>query len=316
MILAITNSKDATADFLISVLSKSDISCLRLDTDRIVSNASLGFVPGRPTLCIEGKWFEPADFTAVWYRRPERLQDPRFESSPDSRYALDEWAEVLEGFFAHIAADKWVNHPNCNALASHKLEQLSRASRMGLNVPDTILTQDAAVLRTFYDRCKQRVIVKPLASGYIERAAPDTDSLIYTNRILPGHLEDLSDLKVCPTFFQEFIDKKQDVRITIVDNDCHAVALVACEPDGTQRCDIRRDNMSDVVYRPVDIPHNIRSILLEFVRSYRLRFAAIDMVVSTSGDWHFLEINPNGQWAWLDLTGGMNIAASFVEAFS
>jgi len=30
----------------------------------------------------------------------------------------------------------------------------------------------------------------------------------------------------------------------------------------------------------------------------------------------FFEVNPNGQWAWLDLSGGMNIAASFVKTFS
>ena len=49
---------------------------------------------------------------------------------------------------------------------------------------------------------------------------------------------------------------------------------------------------------------------------YELRFGAIDMVVSAAGDWYFLEINPNGQWAWLDMTAGTNIAASFLQAFS
>ena len=65
----------------------------------------------------------------------ERLQDARFELTPESRYALEEWAEALEGFFRNISYDKWVNHPNSNALASHSLEQLSRASNMGFAFP-------------------------------------------------------------------------------------------------------------------------------------------------------------------------------------
>ncbi|MEJ1729693.1 hypothetical protein SMA90_25505, partial [Escherichia coli] len=63
---------------------------------------------------------------------PERLKDARFDSSPEGRYLLNEWAEALEGFFAHIPRPRWMNHPAANAQASHKLEQLTTAQSLGL----------------------------------------------------------------------------------------------------------------------------------------------------------------------------------------
>src|SRR5206468_1650617 len=92
--------------------------------------------------------------------------------------------------------------------------------------------------------------------------------------------------------------------------------LTASDPDGSQRCDIRRNNMDDVTYRPIALPVDIESKIRELMRHYRLRFAAIDMAVTPSDQWVFFEVNPNGQWAWLDLAGEASIAASFVEAFT
>jgi glutathione synthase/RimK-type ligase-like ATP-grasp enzyme len=34
--------------------------------------------------------------------------------------------------------------------------------------------------------------------------------------------------------------------------------------------------------------------------SLRLSFAAIDMIQSEDGEYVFLEVNPSGQWLWLD----------------
>ena len=128
------------------------------------------------------------------------------------------------------------------------------------------------------------------------------------------HLD--NDLRACPTLFQEYIEKRCDVRITVVDGDIHSTELYAKESDGSQRCDIRRNNMDDVTYRCSALSKETAAGVRMMMLHYGLRFAAIDMVVDTHGRWYFLEINPNGQWAWLDLVGGSTIATSFVKTFS
>ena len=110
--------------------------------------------------------------------------------------------------------------------------------------------------------------------------------------------------------------KSTDVRITVIDQAVHAVELYAQDSEGKQRCDIRRNNMTDVEYKLTELPEEITTMIRNLMAHYRLRFAAIDMVVDFDGKWHFLEVNPNGQWAWMDLAGASNIAHSFVEAFT
>ena len=75
------------------------------------------------------------EITNVWYRRPKPLSFDLGMVGAERSHTLSEWAEALEGYFAHIPFEAWMNHPSSNACASHKIEQLTRASRHGLLVP-------------------------------------------------------------------------------------------------------------------------------------------------------------------------------------
>lgn len=316
MLFILTNSQDATVSFLTPFLERAGVRFQRLDTDALVPRVQFSYGLGNPALRLDGCWYEAYDATHIWYRRPEQLKDARFDGSPESNFARLEWTEFIECFFAHVPADRWVNHPALNSAASRKLEQLTTAARLGFRVPDTIVTQNPEDLQEFYRKHQGEIIVKPVSTGYVERPKEDADSLIYTNRVHDVHMERLDDLRLCPTLFQEFIKKRCDVRITVMDDDIHAVALIARERSGEQRCDVRRDNMSDVEYEAVALPQEVRNRVRQLLRHYKLRFGAIDMAVSLDGAWYFLEINPNGQWAWLDMTAGTNIASSFVASFA
>jgi glutathione synthase/RimK-type ligase-like ATP-grasp enzyme len=316
MLFILTNSQDATVSHLTPALEKAKIPFLRLDTDNLTSRISISYDLTKAAIEIFGQWYQAQDVGAVWYRRPEKLKDDRFDDSPESQYALEEWTEFIECFFAHVPKARWMNHPSYNTIASRKLEQLTTAVTIGFSVPDTLATQDSDKLREFFEHHQGQVIVKPLSSGYVDRAGKEKDSLIYTNRVTASHLDDLSDLSLCPALFQQFIQKAYDVRITVVDADIHSVKLVATDESGGQRCDIRRNNMSDVAYEAVSLPMDIESKIRKLTSHYSLRFAAIDMAVSKSGEWYFFEVNPNGQWAWLDMTAGTNISASLVKSLS
>lgn len=244
------------------------------------------------------------------------MKDIRFDGTPEGLYILSEWTEIFEGFFSHIPKDRWMNHPARNAAASHKISQLTTASDLGFRVPETLVTQSAEMARNFFYKNKGEVIVKPMARGYVERPENQNDSIIYTNRVLESHLDRLDDLSACPALFQHFVPKEFDVRITVVDSEIHAVSLKAKDTNGVQRCDIRRDNMSDVLYETMTLPDRVEQAVRHLMRLYELRFSAIDMAVTNDGEWYFLEINPNGQWAWLDLCAGQRIIESFAKAFS
>lgn len=315
MLLILSNSEDVTADYLASALQRHGVRFHRFDTDTMLGDLTFKYDGYVPVLRVARESYSPDAFSNVWYRRPERLKHSRLGESPEANIILDEWSEALEGFLAHIEPAKWMNHPSRNVAASHKVEQLTIARGMGLSVPDTLVTQEPGELRAFFAKHEGQIIVKPMANGYIERGDGELDSLIYTNSVPQEYLSGLEDLRTCPTLFQQQIRKASDVRITVVDKDIHAVELLAAEKDGSQRCDIRRNNMEDVGYRLIELPISVENRVRAITDHYSLRFAAIDMAVTSNGEWVFFEVNPNGQWAWLDLEGVTDIASSFANSF-
>jgi glutathione synthase/RimK-type ligase-like ATP-grasp enzyme len=190
-----------------------------------------------------------------------------------------------------------------------------RAQRVGLIVPKTLVSQSFDEIVEFTRGCETGVIVKPISHGYLERDLPEKDTLIFTNEVELEHIiENGKLLGNCPTLFQEKIDKLCDIRINIVDEQVISVAIYASKFNESQKVDIRRDNMFNVRYEVILLPDSVKIKLLQMCKLYRLRFAAVDMALTLEGKWVFFEINPNGQWAWLEIEGVVDISSTLLYA--
>ena len=95
-----------------------------------------------------------------------------------------------------------------------------------------------------------------------------------------------------------------DVRATVVDADVVAVAIHSQERS-ISRVDCRRNNMQGMKYSLVDLPDSLARSLVRLTGSYGLHFAAIDLALDRTGRYWFLELNPAGQWAWLEQRTGL-----------
>nr|WP_128797403.1 hypothetical protein [Corallococcus coralloides] len=313
MILILTHSSDATADFLCSRLTRENVSYLRLDTDTLASSVSLDFGRGEISLLGNGFRLTPNQINCLWLRRPQRIRITA-EDSAEAAHCSSEWGEALEGFLSQVDKEKWINYPAHNASASHKIEQLIRARTFGLSPPETLVTQDNDAARSFVEKHGGTAVIKPLSGGYIERTSSRNDTQIYSSRVYTYQFDDPHLLARCPTLLQAEVPKSSDVRIVAIDDRLTAVELVRNDISGKQILDIRRDSMQGVSYRPISIPIQTADALQQLLRSYKLRFAAIDFAISDSGSWVFFEINPGGQWAWLDQVGASDLAGDLMWA--
>lgn len=315
-VLLISNSLDATADYLADRLRSSGVKTCRLDSDLVLASAAISYTRERVQLSWAGRTMLPEDVKTVIYRRPESLR-PNVEADEfQRRHAGEEWAEAIEGFLAHVPMERWINHPSRENAASHKVHQLASALKCGLAVPAWLVTTIPEEASAFFDACDEQVVVKTLSGGYIERAEADADTVIYTRRFTREELKSLPRVTACPVLFQRMVKKASDVRLVVVDDDLTAVDLKAPAHDGTQRLDIRRDGMRGVRYAQAEVPDAVASGVRCLMKRYGLRFAAMDFVVDLDGTWSFLEINPGGQWAWLDAAGPSDIAGAFSRAAS
>jgi glutathione synthase/RimK-type ligase-like ATP-grasp enzyme len=313
VILTLTNSTDRTVDYLWERLGTARSEWYRLNTDLVVDRVMVVYEAGQSYFSVDGNTIRPEKVIGLWYRRPRPIAIDEIVDSARARHVQAEWAEALEGMLAQIPFKRWINHPTANANSSHKIEQLMRARQLGLFVPDTMVTQSDSALRRFWTAHAGRVICKPLASGYLESDRP---LVIYTSLVAEDHVAAASLLARCPTMFQELIDKELDVRVCVVDETVLAVGLRCLDHKRKQRLDIRRDNMRGVVHGQIDLPCDIQFKVRTLVKSYGLRYGAIDMAIDRAGRWIFFELNPNGQWAWLDQVGAADIAGALISALS
>ena len=314
--LILTSSGDATADYLCRRLDAEHVRYARFDTDRPPTSVRLEVSPGAIRLTLHGATFEPSDIRAVVFRRPKPFAPGDSGDVFQQKHAADEWAEAVEGFLAHIPLERWINHPIRNYAASHKIHQLAMATQHGLTVPSWIVTTDSSAARRFLDECSWSAVVKPLSSGYIERDSVDRDTVIYTSLMTREHGTTLDRIVSCPVLFQRCVSKRADVRLVYLDGRATAVALSATDGTGRQRLDIRRNEMRDVAYDLVTVPKETAEAVSALMKMYGLRFGALDFAIDAEGHWVFLEINPNGQWAWLDQVGACDAAQLFVDALT
>ncbi len=88
---------------------------------------------------------------------------------------------------------------------------------------------------------------------------------------------------------------------------CPVSAMVSASPE---RLTATRRPRGIVLGRAVALPRNKR---VPCVRGVGLASGSYDLCITHDGDLHWLELNPNGQWGWLEDETGLPIAAAFAD---
>jgi hypothetical protein len=53
--------------------------------------------------------------------------------------------------------------------------------------------------------------------------------------------------------------------------------------------------------------------LLAYLDHFGLPSGSFDLAVDRDGEFHWLELNPNGQWGWLEENTGLEMSAAFAD---
>lgn len=309
MILIITNRTDQTADWLILELERRGTRYVRFNTEDFPAATSLEWTSeGTTTVRWRDTNVDLTAVTAVVYRRP-LPPDPTIWPTPErGRWALGESRAALEGLWRTLDA-LWVNHPDDNRAAGSKLGQLRRAREVGFTVPSTLVTNDRAAVRAFATACGATgLICKPIEEGLLE--LDGEERLFFTSRFEVASGDELDDLGPEPYLFQQFVPKLYDVRVTVIGDEVFATRIES-QTTVKGKTDWRRAG-TEATHTPEDMPQDVVALCVNLARSYRLNFAAIDLAYTTDG-YSFFEINPNGQWAWIEQLTGQPLRSSMAD---
>lgn len=110
-----------------------------------------------------------------------------------------------------------------------------------------------------------------------------------------------------PSYFQKYIGKEGgEYRITIIGREVFSVRIDSSNPIDWRKSD------SINQYNKVEIPQHILTSCFNLMEELSIPFGAFDFIQSGS-EFYFLEVNPNGQWLWLEEQLGLPISRSIVD---
>lgn len=300
MILIVTNREDYTADFLILELRRRAIEYVRFNTEDFPTRIGVDLQAENEHLIgrfiFSNIEIEFDGIDSVWYRRPVNpIPDTSIVDDTAFQFAAEESQETLDGIW-NLLDCFWVSRPERIRQAESKLFQLKTAQQLGFNIPSTIVTNHPKKALEFYGKHKEGLIYKPIRHGYLKR--DETISLVYTNRVTSAEASQLNNVRLSPSLLQEYIEKDVEIRATVVGDDVFAVELHSQECRDAMT-DWRRGNVSHITHKPHRLEPDIERKCRDLVKRMGLEFGAIDLILKPSGDYVFIEINPNGQWAWV-----------------
>jgi glutathione synthase/RimK-type ligase-like ATP-grasp enzyme len=112
-----------------------------------------------------------------------------------------------------------------------------------------------------------------------------------------------------PCIFQENIEKRKEYRVTVVGDEVFSASVDSQSNEMTQ-IDWRRKKLK---FRANILPKEIENLCIKLLMELGISFGALDLIETTKGDFYFLEINPNGQWAWIEIDTGLKISDSIIK---
>jgi glutathione synthase/RimK-type ligase-like ATP-grasp enzyme len=303
MILILSNPEDAHARHIANRLRQSGKSVVCFPRSDFGNGASVSFYPelcqGTITL-RDGTKISSSDVSAVWYRRPGPVEiNPSITDELDRSFASNEWGETLDALF--MSAARHVVNPPFRQRAATKPLQLAAARRAGLPVPETLITNAEKEALAFASRHNSAVIHKAISAPvhrFVDTRLWDDEAVRH-----------LADLPLCPTILQERVIGPVDIRVTVVGKQLFCARIETAR--GRAEIDSRLD--PDAPCLPCEIPSDVEAAIHRLMDDLGLVFGAIDLKLTDTGEHVFLEVNPQGQFLYIELRTGLPISDALTE---
>lgn len=301
-VLIVTHSEDHHGLVRVAdVLRERGHEVVRLDTDLYPTEVRLSAptVPGHGHLVIDGERIALEDVGAVWNRRfaigkkiPDDL-DPQLR-----RAAAEEARQSLRWTLA--ALDAFAVDPQERVFtAKNKPLQLRWAQEAGLDVPDTLVSNDPDEVRELVRRHPDGVICKMMTS-FAVYDDEGRERVVFTNTLSEDDLEALDGLSHSPMTFQEKAPKALELRVTVIGKRVFSASIDSQSSDRAQD-DWRRDGLAMIdEWREHPLPEAVEASLLALMDRLGLQYGAADFVLTPDDRYVFLEVNPAGEWFWLE----------------
>ncbi len=257
------------------------------------------------SIVYDSEVIQPGNIDAAWYRRPEAFDYHEQDKAKllTLEYEADQSQAII---WNSIPESVWLNSPYKNRQIEEKIGQLVMAQNFGFKVPETFISNQWEEIK---EQLPGEVIFK-MRRGLLYE--DDSAKALFTTILEPEKIDELMSSNVpFPGMFQSYISKAREWRVTVVGDRSFEAAIYTTEE---AKDDWRKHQFgSDVRFAKEKFPDDIKERCIRFLGHVGLRFGAFDFVESHDGEITYLELNPNGQYMWLEKDLGFPISEAIAD---
>jgi len=222
------SKKNTAVGSLISELRKSKKPFLYLNWDELVGEAVVEYNSEEKKYFIKYKnhsfdllkvksvYWDHSNLSEVFYFK-------RAKFSNKEKVFLSRWIEVLNALEFILSEKKWypAKPSSMKYEGQHKFGELLLAKKLGLKIPKMLYTNDSREAEKFLKNTNS--IMKESGIKFFEDSRSNIQ--MFESKKIESTDKKIKNLQFSPCLFQEFIDKKFDVRATVVGNKVLSVKI-------------------------------------------------------------------------------------------
>lgn len=288
MLLILTNSTDGTTDEIVRRIGTDRCFRFNIDLwrDYSVAFSASGFAIADPT----GRAVASREVRACYLRKPS-FDDPTGIApggSPEA-WARSQISYLVGEIYNWCDRDCKIRLVERGAQQRFgKVAQMAVAAKY-FSVPRWRIMW-TAIGKPLNAGLSGTVVAKPLTADFVENY-----QFFYTTEVDPSRLD-----PSFPWFLQSKIEADYDLTVVYVAGQCFGFTV---ERNLFEGADWRRTiNRVDLPWKPFALSPGVASSIRAFMGEARLKFGRLDFLIKGT-ETFFLEVNPNGQWGWLDPRG-------------
>jgi hypothetical protein len=278
--------------------------CHIVESDRIAQRNTLSLRIGRSSsagacLTSTGDRIHLSNVTVLWLRRPRAPQilDHAIDD-PNARVLIDnDSSGGLRGLLTTTFTGKWISSFDSLIRGSDKITQLHAAAQCGMRVPATLVTQSQYEVAKFYEQHSGRIIIKTIAGA--------EGPFLLTRQIHDPFEFDEASYAAAPAIYQELIQGIRHIRLICFGETSLAASIDSPDLDW-------RPNLN-VPIQSWPVPEGVHRKVRRTLDYLGLEMGVIDLKETPDGELVWLEVNPQGQFLFLEPLTGLNIAEQFAD---
>jgi MvdD family ATP-grasp ribosomal peptide maturase len=304
-VLIVTFSNDnESIPLVIKEIEARGEKAFRFDTDRYPTEVKLDIYSGdtERVIITDGEQkLDLSEVSSVWYRRMRYGQ--KIPNSMDKQYrdaSIQECRVTVRGMIASLPGFHFDKMSNVDR-ANNKQLQLKVAKEVGLLTPRTLTSNNPEAVKEFAQDCQEQGIITKMLASFAIYDDQGRENVVFTTPVTNDDLENIEGLRFCPMTFQENVPKALELRTTIVGHRVFTAAVNSQSLAGSTY-DWRKEGRTLAKnWQAYNLPEDIEKKLLKLMAEFGLNYGAIDIIVTPDGRYVFLEVNPVGEFFWLEL---------------